>query len=434
MTPTLPVSAIAPGLADLRVPIESLHPYSRNPRRGNLEAIKASLLAHGQYRPLVARKGSGEVLAGNHTLAAALELGWDSIAATFIEVDDEQAARIVLVDNRTADLGVYDDGELAALLQSLPGLDGTGWDENELARLVAQLQSGDDRDTPPGPPPAEPIARLGDLWQLGRHRLLCGDATDPAAVERLLGGAKPKLLATDPPYGVSLDMEWRDLAGFNNARFLGTKDRRDGYVAPAEPSYLRSRQGNRSISGDDRADWSEAFALVPSLRVAYVWFADPYCLTVGAGLERLGFELAQLIVWDKQRMVLSRTHYHSQHEPCWYARRKGAGRFLGPRNQTTVWSHPSPKMNSTGSEPDDEREDHPTQKPVELFARPMRNHLGRRDSFYEPFCGSGTALVAGENVGRQGFALEIDPVYCDVIVDRWQRHTGGKAEVEHAAL
>jgi DNA modification methylase len=398
-------------LAGLVVPIGSVRPYGRNPRRGDVAAIRRSLEVNGQYRPLVVNRRSGEVLAGNHTLAAAVELGWSEIAVTYVDVADAQAARIVLADNRTNDLAGYDDSELAQLLASLEqDYAGTAWGEDDVARLLIQLeasQPGADRDTEPARAPEEPVARLGDLWQLGDHRLLCGDSTDSAAVARLLDNGEPKLLATDPPYGVQLDMEWRDRAGLNP-------------LGPAEASYMRTDgHRNTEMSGDTRADWSEAFELVPSLTVAYVWHATTGTLEVAAGLKRIGFDLAQMIVWDKELFAISRAHYHWQHEPCWYARRKGSGRFLGRRNQSTVWKVRSPKQVMGGIEA---KEDHPTQKPLELYLRPGQ-------SFYEPFCGSGTALIAGENVGRAGFAMEIDPRYVDVIVDRWQRHTGREAEL-----
>jgi DNA modification methylase len=196
----------------------------------------------------------------------------------------------------------------------------------------------------------------------------------------------------------------------------------------AEPSYMRI-EGHRnvSISGDTKADWSDAFELVPSLKVAYVWHASRYTVAVAQGLERIGFALAQMIIWDKELFAISRSHYHWRHEPCWYARKPGSGRFLGAHNQTTVWVARSPKMIMGGS--GEVKEDHPTQKPLELFLRPIVNHLKPRESFYEPFAGSGTALIAGENLGRAGFAMELDPRYCDVIVDRWARHTGCEPEL-----
>ena len=162
-----------------------------------------------------------------------------------------------------------------------------------------------------------------------------------------------------------------------------------------------------------------------TIRVAYVWHADRHTLAVGRGLERIGFRLAQLIVWDKERFVLSRTHYQIQHEPCWYARRPGAPRFRGKKNQPTIWRHPSPKMLTGEDETGDTRADHPTQKPVALYARPLENHLRREECFYEPFAGSGTALIAAEMTGRTCLAMELDPRYCDVARERWEAFASG---------
>ena len=365
-------------------------------------------------RPLIALP-DGTVIAGNQRLLAARELGWETVPVVFADLDETRAAEWALRDNRAYAQDV--DEQLAVLLAELAqagrDLTLTGFGSGELDRLLADLAPAGDPDDVPPLPEGEPESRPGEVYELGSHRLMCGDATDPDKVATLLAGEEPVLLVTDPPYGVELDMEWRDRAGRNK---LGT----------AEPSYLRAAgHRNTSLSGDTRADWSEAFALVPSLKVAYVWHADRFTVEVGGGLRRIGFELAQLIVWDKQRFVLSRTHYHSEHEPCWYARRPGSPRWLGPKDQSTVWRHASPKMLMTGKDRmGDERVDHPTQKPVSLYTRPLENHLRRGECFYEPFAGSGTALVAAEMTGRRCLAMELDPRYCDVIRARYEAVVG----------
>jgi DNA modification methylase len=196
-----------------------------------------------------------------------------------------------------------------------------------------------------------------DFWlqlNCGPHRVLCGNSTNPEDVARLLSDSKPRLMITDPPYGIELDSEWRDRAGLNGC-------------GPAEASYMKRRtegHGNTSISGDTRADWSDAFALVPSLEVAYVWHASSFTREVLDGLLRIGFLHHQQIIWDKGRTVLTRTHYWFQHEPCWYVRKKNAPWFGKAGENSTIWHSPSPNFIMGGS--DEEKFDHPTQKPVEL--------------------------------------------------------------------
>jgi len=237
-------------------------------------------------------------------------------------------------------------------------------------------------------------------------------------IARLLSEGKPRLLVTDPPYGIELDSEWRDRAGLNGC-------------GAAEPSYMKHRTTGHTettISGDTRADWSEAFELVPSVQVAYVWHASIFTREVLDGLLRIGFLYPQQIIWDKGRTVLTRTHYWFQHEPCWYVRKKNAPWFGRAGENSTIWASPSPKFIMGGS--DEEKYDHPTQKPVELMRRPILNHLRRGELVYDPFLGSGTTLAAAELTQRVCFGLELDPKYVDVIVKRWEQLTGKEAKLD----
>jgi len=285
---------------------------------------------------------------------------------------------------------------------------------NELDSLLRDPLDEERAEVAP-PLPDVAVTRSGDLWLLGPHRVLCGDATGKDAVARLLGERKPLLMVTDPPYGISLDSEWRDRAGLNGR-------------GPAEPSYMKKRtQGHTetSISGDTRADWSEAFALVPSLQVAYVWHASKFTREVLDGLLRIGFLHHQQIIWSKGRAVLTRTPYWFAHEPAWFVRKKNAPWFGKAGENSTVWEVASPKfiMNSST----EEKFDHPTQKPLELMRRPILNHIKRGEVVYDGFLGSGTTLMAAELTERICSGLELDPKYCDVIVQRWEQFTGKKA-------
>jgi DNA modification methylase len=262
------------------------------------------------------------------------------------------------------------------------------------------------------------VSRSGELWLLVPHRVLCGDATSTEAVARLLSNRKPRLMVTDPPYGIELDSEWRDRAGLNGH-------------GPAEPSYLKKRTKGHTettISGDTRADWSDAFASVLSLEVAYVRHASKFTREVLDGLLRIGFLHHQQIIWNKGRTVLTRTHYWFQHEPCWYVRKKNAPWFRKAGENSTIWDSSSPKFIMGGS--DEDKYDHPTQKPVELMRRPILNHLRRGELVYEPFLGSGTTLAAAELTERVCFGIELDPKYVDVDIQRWQQLTGKQATLE----
>jgi DNA modification methylase len=427
---------IAPALQALVVPIASIELHPRNPRIGDVAAIAASLRRFGQLKPLVVQRSTMFCVAGNHVLRAARSLGWTEIAANVAAMDDATALAFLLTDNRTSDIGVYDDALLAAILAEQAAADNlaaTGYDPADVAALL-RTAGLDDRDpdaVPDLPLAAEVYVKPGELWVLGRHRLLCGDATNAADVARLLGGARPTLLATDPPYGVGLDQTWRDVAGYNamgpaEAPYMqipGQPEGNDG--PPASHGAHRRRPGHRNttLSGDTRADWSAAFALVPSLEVGYVWYASAHTLEVLGGLLTIGFELVQQVIWDKGLFAMSRSWYHWAHEPCFVVRKPGAKvPFYGERNQATIWRAPSPKMIMAGST--EERQDHPTQKPALLFETPIANHLRAGEAVFDPFSGSGTAIIAAERLGRRCYAMEIDPKYVQVAIERWQAFSG----------
>jgi hypothetical protein len=216
-----------------------------------------------------------------------------------------------------------------------------------------------------------------------------------------------------PSQGVTLDPTWRD--GVYNA------------LGPAEPAYLRTKgHRNTAISGDTRVDWADAFALVPSLNVGYVWHAGVHAAAVADGLVRVGFEIVAQVIWDKGLFAIGRSWYHWSHEPCWVVRRRGTKvKFLGSRDQATVWRAPSPKMIMAGST--ERKEDDPTQKPLALFETPIRSHLRPGGAVYDPFVGSGTTLIAAERSGVTAFAVEIDPVFVEVALRRWERFSGAEA-------
>jgi DNA modification methylase len=413
------------------VPIDHLIPYIRNSRTHTDEQVAlvaASIREFGWTNPLLIRPDK-TVIAGHARLLAARKLGLSEVPTIELSgLTETQCRALAIADNQLAITGAGWDEEmlrieLAALQDDGFDVNLVGFEDDELARLLAEGDAPGltDEDTVPDPP-EDPVTRTDDLWLLGPHRVLCSDATSADAVLRVCDapGSRPQpfLMVTDPPFGIELDSEWRDRAGLNGC-------------GPAEASYMKKRtvgHTETTISGDTRADWSEAFELLPNLQVAYVWHASKFTREVLDGLLRIGFLHHQQIIWNKQRTVLTRTHYWFQHEPVWYVRKKNAPWYGKPGENSTVWDSPSPKFIMGGS--DEEKWDHPTQKPVELMRRPILNHTKRGEVVYDAFLGSGTTLAAAESTGRVCYGLEIDPKYVDVTVARWQSFTGKTATLD----
>lgn len=402
--------------------LDRLVPYARNPRKNDaaVEQMCSSIREYGFKIPCLVRS-SGEVVDGHLRLKAARKLGLAEVPVILCdEWTEAQVKAFRLMVNRSVSWADWDEELLAQELLDLQGLDFdlslTGFDGREIDALL-EIPDEESANATPSLP-ATPVSRPGDLWLCGEHRVLCGDATNAEAVAELLAGRKPRLMVSDPPYGIELDSEWRDRAGLNGC-------------GPAESSYMKQRTDgyhNTSISSDTRADWSEAFELVPSLEVAYVWHASKFTREVLDGLLRIGFLHHQQIIWNKGRTVLTRTHYWFQHEPCWYVRKKNAPWFGKAGENSTIWDSPSPKFIMGGS--DEEKYDHPTQKPVDLMRRPILNHTKRGELVYEPFLGSGTTLAAAELTQRVCYGIELDPKYVDVVVQRWQTLSGKEATLE----
>jgi DNA modification methylase len=343
------------------------------------------------------------ILAGNGVTAAAAEAGItrvrvidaagdELIAVRRSDLSEAQKRALAIYDNRTGELASWNVAQLQADKDAGLSLQPYWTVQEETALWTPAKTAG---RTDPDDAPAERATDIasGDVFALGPHRLLCGDSTEPGTVTRLLDGVRPELMVTDPPYGVSYDPAWRAAAGVNhNTKKLGR------------------------VANDDRADWTEAWRLFPG-DVAYIWHAGLKASIVQASLEQAGFVMRAQIVWAKDRLALSRGDYHWQHEPCWYAVRDGgAAHRTNDRTQTTLWTIPSR---------DDAGHGHGTQKPVECMARAIRNHAGAE--VYEPFAGSGTTLVACEQHGRRCFAIELEPGYVQIAIDRWEAFTGQRA-------
>ncbi len=373
----------------------------------NIDAIIASLRRFGQQKPIVIDRNN-IVRAGNGTLEAARRLGWDTIDCVTTSLQGSDAIAYAIADNRTAELAEWDSDILAAQLSGLLTDDealanAAGFSAEEIEAMLSDLADPAEIDEDEVPePPVDPITKLGDLWILGKHRLLCGDSTKAEDVAKLLNGAKPFLMVTDPPYGVEYDANWRNEA-----------IRSDG-------STIAGRAVGKVLN-DDKFDWTDAYKLSPA-HVAYVWHAGMYSADIVVNLRDAEFKIRSQVIWKKSNFAIGRGHYHWHHEPCWYAvRPNGSSKWCGDRTQSTIWEIAKPSKSETG---------HSTQKPVECMARPVRNHGSESDDVHDPFGGSGTTLIACEQIGRTCFTMELNPAYCDVIVARWEKLTGQKAVLE----
>lgn len=381
--------------------LDRVKPYEKNPRSipdSAIAKVAASIKEFGFQKPVVVDE-NGVIIAGHVVWRAAQKAGFKRIPVAITNLTPTQAKAYRLADNRTAsETDWIDDllkNELAELKELDFDLDLTGFDDAELARMFDQTEGLTDPDETPEPP-VNPVTQLGDVWVLGRHRIICGDSTKAEDVEKVLAGVKPHLMVTDPPYGVKYDPKWRAEAGVN-----------------------KNKDKMGEVLNDDRADWTEAWALFPG-HIAYVWHAGLFSSVVAASLENCDFTLRSQIIWAKDRFALSRGDYHWQHEPCWYAVR-GTGNWKGDRSQSTLWQIKSRDDNGVG---------HGTQKPVECMRRPMENNSSPGQAVYEPFSGSGTTIIAGEMTGRHVYAIELNPAYVDVAIKRWQDFTGQKATLD----
>lgn len=335
-------------------------------------------------RPIVI-DNMGMILGGNMRYRALQELGFKEIPDAWVkraeELTAEEKRRFIIADN--VGFGEWDWDELANNWD-VEQLEEWGLDVPNFEDEVLEAKE-DDFIVPDGGIDTDIV--LGDLFEIGEHRLLCGDSTDSDNALKLLQGKEPYLMVTDPPYGVEYDANWRNEVDRTNGKAYGGR-------------------AIGKVSNDGNADWTLAWALSPS-KVAYVYHADKYSSIVAKSLEDCRFVLRNLIIWVKNNIVISRGNYHHKHEPCWYAVKKGSkGNWAGDRKQTTVWDINKPQKSETG---------HSTQKPIECMARPIRNHDG---DVYDPFLGSGTTMVAAHQLNRKCYGMELDPKYCQVIIDR----------------
>ncbi|MGD9713462.1 MAG: site-specific DNA-methyltransferase [Thermomicrobiales bacterium] len=387
-----------------RWPLGKLIPNVRNARthsEAQVDQIAASIREWGWTTPVLVTP-DGMIIAGHGRVRAAQKLRLrDAPVMVANGWTKAQIQAYALADNKLALNAGWDEAILASEIGELEDagfeIDLLGFGPDEIVALTASGSVGlTDPDVVPETP-ANPVTRPGDLWLLGRHRLLCGDSTKASDVEQLMGSVQPHLMVTDPPYGVDYNPGWRTTAGVK---------------------HNKERLGK--VANDNRADWREAWALFPG-SVAYVWHAGRFASIVQDSLLAVGFDVRSQIIWAKDRFALSRGHYHWQHEPCWYAVRNGPANWNGDRKQSTLWQIPAREGQGFS---------HGTQKPVECMKRPIENNSSPGQAIYEPFSGSGTTLIAAEITGRACHAIELMPAYVDVEVERWQAFTGKAACLE----
>ena len=396
------------GLSVQQIKTESLIPYARNAKKhppAQIASIASSIKEFGFNVPVLV-DGKNGIIAGHGRVLAAQKLGIESIPCIRIEhLSENQKRAYILADNRLSETGGGWDEEMLKL--EVKDID---WAELKEIQLDAfdfgsiefeeekKVCENAEADAEPQEDKLEDLrekwdVKLGQLWQLGEHKIICGDSTSREVVSRLLGDEKPHLMVTDPPYGVEYDASWRTESLGNSIGGTATG----------------------KVMNDDRADWSSAWELFPG-DAAYVWHAALMSAEASDSLVKTGFSIRSQIIWAKHVFVPGRGHYHWQHEPCWYAVRKGkTGHYNGDRTQSTLWEIYRPKKSETG---------HSTQKPIECMERPIRNNSKNGDLIYEPFSGSGTTIIACERTGRRCRAIELNPVYVAVAIERWREATG----------
>ena len=414
-----PVHGINPAIESLAVPIGDVAPHPQNARVHRMPVIVESLRVNGQYKPITVQRSTRFVLAGNGTLLAARELGWTHIAVSWVDCDDQTGLRILAVDNKASDDGTYDEAALALLLQQIGDLAGSGYVQAEVDVLLAVTVPRPALTDPDEAPAVqrELVSRPGDVWQLGPHRLLVGDCTDVAAVEGMLAGDRCDGMWTDPPYGV----EYKGKAGSIE------NDTADALVTLL-PGFLAVA----------------TVALRPGSPFYIAHPAGPKSLPFYDAIRGAGWLFRQQMVWVKDSLVLGQTDYHYRHEPILAGvvpgeveedddgepghgpvlygftpggvgrLGRGGPRWYGDNKQTTVFEVPKPPRNP----------DHPTMKPVALITAMLANSVRPGGLVFEPFAGSGSTLIACHTLGMVGRVVELDPQYADVILRRYQAHTG----------
>jgi DNA modification methylase len=427
------------------VSVDSIQPYENNPRinEAGVDTVAKSIQEFGFRQPIVV-DANRVIVVGHTRFKAALKLGLKELPVHIAkELTPEQARAYRIADNQTATLSQWNDDLLIQELQELQkqdfDLDLTGFSSEELMQYFAPAPNGgltDPDDIPQ--PPDEAISKPGDLWILGNHRLLCGDSSKPDDLDRLLVGAVIDLVNTDPPYNVKVEPRSNNAIAAGLSSFEGTKHHQLMDVArhpeKSKPTGKKLRAKDRPLANDFvSANEFERLLLAWFGNIArvlkpggsfYIWGGYANCANYPKPLAQCGLYFSQAIIWDKQHPVLTRKDYMGAHEWCFYGWKEGAAHhFYGPNNALDLWS--IKKVNPQNMV-------HLTEKPTELAKRAIEYSSKPGQNVLDLFGGSGSTLIACEQTGRKGFLMELDPLYCDVICQRFEAFTGKKAIRESA--
>jgi DNA modification methylase len=385
-------------IVDLLLDPENARKHSQK----NLDAIKTSLTKFGQRKPIVINN-KGVILAGNGTVEAAKDLGWDQIDVAVVPADwDEATARaFALADNRTAELAEWDENVLAKQLLELLDED---FDIEAIGFEMPEPEIEPEPDEAPSIEEVEHKTKLGQLWKLGDHLLYCGDSTEEATFTRLMGDEKAHLIWTDPPWNVNY-------GAVDEGNEQGYK------VRTILNDHMNEGQWDEFVAGfcATLKEFSEPGAPIYLVMSAQEW------PVIDRNLREVGFHWSSTIIWAKDRLVLSRKDYHTQYEPIWYGWNSEAARLavVEDRKQTDLWQIDRPSKSEL----------HPTMKPIELVQKSLVNSSKPGNIVLDSFGGSGSTLIACEQTNRKCRMVELDPQYCDVIIARWEKFTGKTAEL-----
>lgn len=418
--------------------LSDIRPYDKNPRKNDqaVEAVVKSIQEFGFRQPIVV-DCEGVIVVGHTRWKAAQQLKLESVPVHVAkDLTPEQAQAYRIADNQTASIAQWDKDLLKVELMDLQGLefdlDLLGFSPDDLTKYLGEsVEDGlvDPDDVPE--PPDEATTQPGDLWILGDHRLLCGDSSKEKDVDRLLDGQSIQLVNTDPPYNVKVEPRSGNAIAAGNSSFT-KKAHAKSTAGKSVPRKMRAK--DRPLANDFVSDgefdllldaWFGSMARVLDVgRGFYIWGGYANCGNYPPFLRKHGLYFSQAIIWDKEHPVLTRKDFMGAHEWSFYGWKEGAAhQYFGPNNATDLWR--VKKINPTAMV-------HLTEKPVELAVRAIQYSSRAGENVLDLFGGSGSTLIGCQQTGRKAFLMELDPPYCDVIVQRWEKFTGQKAECQHA--